>query len=194
MNVEKWCEYLNELAAVDPDAVTALTEATVPCNVDLLAHPTVQVRAEGGRPRVGLLGVLNGFLLRHGDRVAARATKDGRVVEFRPMDYALFDHGRPPEDRTRGEVLEYLARTLADGFRRKYGRDGVTGADVSEVSVDHEEMGGRHHFRARVFLKDGETEYAMSIDVPAAKVGHMGPAEVRAAETRFEDRIREAAP
>lgn len=53
-------DFLNEVAALDPGAMIALVSARVPCSGALLAHPSVQVAA-GDPPRVGLLGILNGY-------------------------------------------------------------------------------------------------------------------------------------
>lgn len=55
-------KFLNELNAVDPDAVYALVTTRVACNEALTNHPTVQVDAEGNEASVGLLGVLNGLV------------------------------------------------------------------------------------------------------------------------------------
>lgn len=62
-------ELMQELAAIDPQAVRLLIEARVPCNYTLAAHPSVQVgRIDGDHPmsaictyEVGLLGILNGL-------------------------------------------------------------------------------------------------------------------------------------
>ena len=60
-------ELLNELAALDLEAVTALIGQRVPCNEALADHPTVQAgRLEDGGPLlVGILGVLNGLCGTH---------------------------------------------------------------------------------------------------------------------------------
>ena len=74
--IDEVIAFLNELLALDADAVTAWVETRVGCNEALAAHPTLQVagkelkepgeRADGsmdlGLPfRFGLLGVLNGI-------------------------------------------------------------------------------------------------------------------------------------
>lgn len=57
------CGYLNELIALDRDAVQSLMAQRVSCNADLLQHPTTQVGTdEGPGPCVGLLGVINGLI------------------------------------------------------------------------------------------------------------------------------------
>jgi hypothetical protein len=55
--------FLNELTAIDPEAMLALVESRVPCNAALVGHPTVQV-VSGPLPdtfTVGILGILNGL-------------------------------------------------------------------------------------------------------------------------------------
>ncbi len=59
--------FLNELVAIDPEALALLIETRVPCNQALADHPSVQVQSRGGgepgwRFCVGFLGVLNGIL------------------------------------------------------------------------------------------------------------------------------------
>jgi len=56
-------DYLNDLMGVDAAAIEQLVECRAPCNAELAAHCTVQVRDLGdGQWRVGLLGILNGFV------------------------------------------------------------------------------------------------------------------------------------
>ena len=56
--------FLNDLLALDREAVEALVRHRVPCNQALTEHPTVQVGpiAENGQNHVGLLGLLNGLI------------------------------------------------------------------------------------------------------------------------------------
>jgi hypothetical protein len=56
-------DLLNQLCALDRDAMQALVAARVPCNQALGDHPTVQVgaRPDDGSYTLGLLGVLNGL-------------------------------------------------------------------------------------------------------------------------------------
>lgn len=73
---------LNELVALDREAVTKLVETRVPCNQALADHPTVQV-SEG--PSVGLLGVLNGIAGVDHDGwgfIAASFDDQGHLVKF----------------------------------------------------------------------------------------------------------------
>lgn len=60
-NSEAVIDFLNELLALDRDAIMRLMDYRTPCNAALAEHPTVQVV---GREdwRVGLLGILNGLL------------------------------------------------------------------------------------------------------------------------------------
>ena len=64
---------LNGAMELDADALHALAEFRVPCNAQLAAHPTIQVRTEKvsstsgaatftEQYKVGLLGILNGIL------------------------------------------------------------------------------------------------------------------------------------
>lgn len=52
---------LNDALQLDPEAITYLMDARVPCNDAMGQHPTIQVGCQGGECRVGLLGVLNGL-------------------------------------------------------------------------------------------------------------------------------------
>lgn len=57
-------EFLNELLALDPVAISNLVGNRVTCNEALAHHPSVQVRGEYGERgvyTVGLLGILNGY-------------------------------------------------------------------------------------------------------------------------------------
>lgn len=62
ITLDELVSFLNELVALDADAVTALFENRVPCNEALADHPTVQivVNAEN-KYTVGLLGIINGM-------------------------------------------------------------------------------------------------------------------------------------
>lgn len=55
--------FLNELAKIDPAALSQLVAVRVPCNDELGQHPTVQTLqyGDGGPYSVGILGLLNGF-------------------------------------------------------------------------------------------------------------------------------------
>jgi hypothetical protein len=61
-------EYMNDLLRIDPEAIVQLCESRVLCNDALRDHPTVQVATDenptpdGTSARVGLLGILNGFI------------------------------------------------------------------------------------------------------------------------------------
>ena len=78
--------FLNELLALDAQAVTDLINSRVQCNEAMANHPTVQVGGETGKPetfRVGLLGLLNGY---------CGAYDDGEKKGYGPIT-ADFDDG-----------------------------------------------------------------------------------------------------
>lgn len=64
MTARKTADVLNEMLALDNSATAGLFSRFVPCNEALAEHPTVQVRKLCDNTIVGLLGVLNGILLR----------------------------------------------------------------------------------------------------------------------------------
>ena len=61
-HVDKVVAYLNELVALDKDAIERLIEARVPCNEKMASHPHVQVQGAEGNAVVGLLGIVNGLM------------------------------------------------------------------------------------------------------------------------------------
>lgn len=61
MNSHQVVALLNELIALDRDAIEKLIAARVQCNQALADHPSVQVLAVSGDFWVGMLGVLNGI-------------------------------------------------------------------------------------------------------------------------------------
>ncbi len=61
-HAQRIIDFLNELVAIDREAIEKLIEFRVPCNQALADHPTVQVESVGYGPRVGLLGLLNGLV------------------------------------------------------------------------------------------------------------------------------------
>jgi hypothetical protein len=78
-------EYLNSLIEIDPDAIQELIEARVSCNEQLLNHPTVQILKEDERavPKVGFLGVINGFMgAGNGYIMASFDDKTGKLLLF----------------------------------------------------------------------------------------------------------------
>ena len=54
---EKLVAFLNELIAIDPEAMTNLFKYRTKCNNALTEHPTVQV----GNGTVSLVGIINGL-------------------------------------------------------------------------------------------------------------------------------------
>lgn len=85
VTIARAIELLNELIALDEDAVTALFENRVPCNEALADHPTVQivVNAEN-KYTVGLLGIINGMFGVDGRGIgqigAAYSDETGKVL------------------------------------------------------------------------------------------------------------------
>lgn len=78
-------EYLNSLVEIDPAAIQELIEARVPCNEQLLNHPTVQVLKEDEHavPKLGFLGVLNGFMGEsNGYIMASFDDQTGKLLRF----------------------------------------------------------------------------------------------------------------
>lgn len=58
---QKIVDLLNEIIKQDPDAMSALIAARVPCSESLADHPTVQVGETDTGYKVGILGILNGL-------------------------------------------------------------------------------------------------------------------------------------
>ena len=84
---DQMIRFLNELVEIDGEAIHQLIEHRVPCNQGMLDHPTVQVAAnEGADPgKVGLLGVLNGFIGKDTDGwgfICAMFDDDGKLLKF----------------------------------------------------------------------------------------------------------------
>ena len=90
MNYLQAISFLNELIALDPQAITALVESRVPCNQALADHPTVQVSATTGNGfSVGLLGVLNGLFGAREDGwgfITAVFDDNGQITEFKKTE------------------------------------------------------------------------------------------------------------
>jgi hypothetical protein len=82
--------FLNSLVEIDQYAVHELISCRVPCNRQMAEHPSVQVAAAGdevfvppGQFRVGMLGVLNGFMGAAVGVICADFDARGRLVGFR---------------------------------------------------------------------------------------------------------------
>lgn len=69
MNAQSTADLLNEMVTLDKNAIQQLTMGAVPCNRALADHPTVLCRTMAENYFVGLLGILNGILLRDGDEI-----------------------------------------------------------------------------------------------------------------------------
>jgi hypothetical protein len=94
VTVENVVNLLNELIELDPDAVTALVNARVPCNARVASHPTVQVGVvDDGGYRVGPLGLLNGLFktTKHGWGQITLVFEDGGVIKARRSSGAKDD-------------------------------------------------------------------------------------------------------
>ena len=76
---------LNEIYAADPEAMKLLIESRVPCNSELVDHPTVQCISFNNIHKVGILGVLNGIFgadERGIGAIAAHFTASGKLTGF----------------------------------------------------------------------------------------------------------------
>lgn len=66
-------ELLNEFFKLDPEGCKKLVEYRVTTNGDVANHPTIVVDDSGEKPKVGLVGIINGILSKFnvdGKRVA----------------------------------------------------------------------------------------------------------------------------
>lgn len=81
VNVQQAVDLLNELNAIDGNAISDLIDKRSFCNNQLGEHPTVQCGMHHGHCTVGLLGVLNGLF---GDGsygpIVAVCKSDGKTV------------------------------------------------------------------------------------------------------------------
>lgn len=83
---------MNELLALDPDAVCRIVETRVQCGDRVAGHPHVQVSSDNGNPpyMLGIMGILNGIIGADGKRfVIANLDENGRVVGF---SHTVKDH------------------------------------------------------------------------------------------------------
>lgn len=89
MGVEATVAVLNELFALDPAGTARLVEARVPVNDAVADHPTVPVFPTPDGCRLGILGVLNGILMREdpcGSGVAALLDRETKqLLGFEPV-------------------------------------------------------------------------------------------------------------
>ena len=85
-DLTKWIRFLNRLLKTDRQAITDLLSRRVRCNKKLAEHPTVQCGLRGGIYRVGVLGLLNGFLGADADGwgflCAFIDDKTGKILRF----------------------------------------------------------------------------------------------------------------
>lgn len=91
MNPQQLCEYLNDLLAIDQEAIQQLFERRVPCNQALADHSAVQVGVVPSGFIVGILGILNGMYCpwpdNHG-RICAEYEEE-KLLGFCATDGAL---------------------------------------------------------------------------------------------------------
>ena len=70
-DVDDMIAFLNATLALDPDAVTALVVARVPCNAEVATYLHIQANSRARRradgTEMGLLGTLNGFFGTYAD-------------------------------------------------------------------------------------------------------------------------------
>ena len=78
LTARRLADYLNELVAIDGDALGKLLETRLEVNAAMAAHPTVIVTTDNP-PRLGLLGLLNGLIDVTQERVMMQVV-DGRRV------------------------------------------------------------------------------------------------------------------
>ena len=65
MTTQQIVDLLNDAYKADPNAIDALLCASIPCNNNLVNHPSIQIRAKnnnGDFPVIGILGLLNGIV------------------------------------------------------------------------------------------------------------------------------------
>lgn len=67
---------MNEMLALDPEAMANLIELHVKVNENIAGHPTITVTPES---ELGILGVLRYV---SGEKIAAVMDGDGKIVEF----------------------------------------------------------------------------------------------------------------
>ena len=82
---ESMVELLNEAYTADRQAVNALIHQHVQCDIALDGTPTVTSSSGAdGQKELGLLGILNGFLVKAGDtrRIAALLRLNGDIEGF----------------------------------------------------------------------------------------------------------------
>ena len=60
--VKRVVAFLNQLLATDGDAVRPFFRVCVPCNQQMMAHPTVQVGGSDESPTLSMLGIFNGLM------------------------------------------------------------------------------------------------------------------------------------
>jgi len=78
-----FCNYLNELLKIDRRAVQELLNVRAVYNA---SNPIIPSVRDGDQIKIGLLGIINGFLLRHGDElIMAVRDASGELKEFQTI-------------------------------------------------------------------------------------------------------------
>ncbi len=72
-------DLLNEMVLLDPFLINQLIKSRMPCNENIIEHPTIQVMVGD---EVGLLGVLNGIFADESDDVIVASWKDTTAKEL----------------------------------------------------------------------------------------------------------------
>lgn len=88
ITIKNVCDLMNELLTLDPDCVQKLVNTRIQCNSQIADHPTVQVQQfkRDKYPKVGLLGILNGFFGIRKDgmgSICIETDDKGKVLRFK---------------------------------------------------------------------------------------------------------------
>jgi hypothetical protein len=116
--------YLNEVVALDPEAVHQLCEHRIPSNKKLAKHPTTQISYEetdSAQEVVGLLGILNGLVGvrpdQHGYITAVYG--DNQKLQSFELTKKEYDSEFHPDVGGR-PITEIDAEMIINGHRRRF--------------------------------------------------------------------------
>lgn len=84
VSIDDMITFLNELVAIDKPAIAALLANRVPCNEDMVNHPSVQVQLQHGGAHVGMFGIINGLfgIDARGQGLIRYVFQDGELIRF----------------------------------------------------------------------------------------------------------------